>query len=178
MLAHRTMKQKIHLAIGALLVLLVGTWIYWAQLGVRSTTFAGPDFDARNTDESSAVYSEFSHHLEQIGFRVSSSPSEFDSWAGMHSAGSKRIWYVKSVGNNQKTSVSVDLDKTALRTDVKWEVFGTHRKAQLAKKEAYRLALELDDWITARKELNEVPQRFRDQKRQSFSENLAKNQES
>jgi hypothetical protein len=172
------MKQKIHLAIGVLLLMLFGAWIYRAQLGVRSTTFAGPDFDARNTDESAAVYSEFSRHLEQIGFRVSSSPSEFDSWAGLHSEGMSRIWFEKSESNNQKTYVSVDLEKTAVRTDVTWEVFGTHRKAQLAKQGAYKLAVDLDDWFRARKELNRVPQKFKDEKRQGFIENLAKNQES
>lgn len=41
-LAQKIMKRKLQLAIGALVLALLGGWIYWAQLGVRSTTFAGP----------------------------------------------------------------------------------------------------------------------------------------
>jgi hypothetical protein len=52
------------------------------------------------------------------------------------------------------------------------------RWAQIAKQGAYKLAVDLDDWFLARKELNEVPQKFKDEKRQGFIENLAKNQES
>jgi len=89
-----------------------------------------------------------------------------------------RIWFEKSESNNQKTYVYVDLEKTAVRTSIKWEVFGTHRKAQIAKQGAYKLAVALDDWFLARKELNEVPQKIKDGKRQGFIENLAKNQES
>ena len=172
------MKHKIHIAIGVLLLMLFGAWIYWAQLGVSSTTFCGPEFHARNSDECSTVYSAFSHHLEEIGYKGSVSPSEFDSWAGLHSEGAGRIWFEKSVSNNQKTYLYVDLEKTLVRTSIKWEVFGTHRKAQIAKQGAYKLAVDLDDWFRARKELNEVPQKFIDEKRQGFIENLARNQES
>ena len=172
------MKQKLQFAIGALVLALFGVWIYWAQLGVRSTTFAGPAFDSRDIGDTTTVFKEFSSHLEQIGFQGSESPSEFDSWAGLHSAGAHRIWFVKYESNKSKTFVYVDLEKTAVRTSIKWEVFGTHHKAQLAEQDAYRLALALDDWFAARKESNELPQKLRDEKRQWFNKGLAKNEES
>ena len=163
---------------GALVLTLLGGWVCWAQLGVRSTTFAGPAFHSRDIGDTTSVFKDFSNHLEQIGFQGPESPSGFDSWAGVHIEGVQRIWFVKNETNKSKTFVYVDLEKTAVRTSIKWEVFGTHRKAHLAKQDAYRLALALDNWLAARKEPNELPQKFRDEKRQLFNNSLAKNEES
>jgi len=134
------------------------------------------DFDSRNPEVCATVFSEFASHLERIGFSGSAPPSEMDSWAGLHNGRSHRIWFVRSESNSRKKFVYVDLEKTAVRTSIKREVYGTHRKAQLAKQDAYRLALALDDWFAARKEANELPQKFRDEKRQGFNKSLATNQ--
>ena len=99
------------LATGVLLVLVAGMGIHRAQQGVRSTTFAGPGFHARNPDDGAAVNAAFSRHIEQMGFKKSPSPSGFDSWAGVHSEGEKRSWYVKSDSRHQKTYVDVALDR-------------------------------------------------------------------
>ena len=154
---------------------LLGVWIYWTQLGVRSELFAGPAFHSRDIGDITTIFKEFSHYLEQIGFQGSASPSDFDSWAGLHSEGDQRIWFVKNESSKDKTFVYVDLGKTAVRTSIQWEVFGTHHKAQLAEQNAYRLALTLDDWFAARKESNELPQKFKDEKRQWFNDRLTKN---
>ena len=170
------MNTKFKIAICALVLLLLGLWLYTAQLSTRSTTFAGPEFHAKDGSDNATVYLDLTRHLGTLGFHTSASPSEFDSWAGVHIEGSKRIWFAREDGRNHKTHIYIDLDEQTVRTSVKWEVYGSHSKAESAKREAYAFALDLDSWFEGLPKPNSLPTRFRESKRQDFKDHLANNE--
>lgn len=168
------MKNKIKI-LGCVLALVFGLlWIfYFGQLSYNSATFAGPEFHSRSADDSKAVYLELSRHLGGLGFQASASPSEFDTWAGIHSEGARRFWFSKKESRNQTTFVYVDVDETEVSTSIKWEVYGTHRKRESAKILAYSRALDLDAWFEGLKESNALPLKFREAKRLDYQRHLA-----
>jgi hypothetical protein len=172
------MNTKLKISICALIFLLLGLWLYTAQLSTRSTTFAGPEFHARDASDNATVFSDLTRYLGTLGFHTSTSPSELDSWAGVHSEGSKRLWFAREEERNQKTHIYIDHDEQTVRTSVKWEVYGSHSKAESAEREAYALALDLDSWFERLPKPNSLPTRFREAKRQDYKDHLANNEES
>jgi hypothetical protein len=173
------MKDKIKILVCILALLLGLLWIfYFSRLGYASTTFAGPGFHSQNANDTRAVSSELYRHLGGLGFQASASPSEFDSWAGLHSEGASRLWFSKDESRNQTTFLYVDLEETAVRTSIKWEAYGTDRKRESAKLLAYSRALDLDAWFEGLKEANAVPQKIREEKRRNYQKHLAEDKRS
>ena len=173
------MKNKIKISVCVLALVFGLLWIfYFSQVSYHSTTFAGPEFHSRSADDSKVVYSELSRHLGGLGFQASASPSEFDSWAWVHSEGARRLWFSKKESRNQTTFVYVDLDEIAVRTSIKWEVYGTPQKRESAESLAYSRALDLDVWFEGLKESNALPLKFREAKRQDYQKHLAENKKS
>lgn len=166
------MNRRIGIGICALVPLLA--WgFHRAQQSYRSTTFAGPEFHSLDGDDVGNVHAELSRYLESEGFVPSTSPSELDSWAGVHSKGGRRSWFVKRGSEAQATHICVDLDEITVRTQVKWEARGTTRKLQSAERLAYSSALDLDTWINSIKERNVLPLELRETKRQDFENHVA-----
>jgi hypothetical protein len=163
------MKTALNLGIAGLLIFLLGFILIKRASADRSTTFAGPEFHSYNVDDTRAVCSKLSDHLIAIGFHQSSSPSPEDSWAGLHTDGGHRIWFEKNNGRRDTIFVYIDQDQIAVRTSVKWRVKGSQRRANAAEKHAYSLASDLQRWFDELKEHNELPLKFREQKRLDFT---------
>ena len=162
-----------------LLPILGLAFFFWrAQLNFASTTFAGPEFHAQDSTTCEAVFKQFDEHLREIGFRSSNSPSEMDSFFGIHSDTSTRIWYERLESKHKKIYVYVELDDRHVRTSIKWENFGTRKSARSAEGAAYQFALKLDEWFSLLSEPNARPKRLIKKKRDWFIEELAKTEES
>lgn len=168
------MKAKTASEILALvLVAFLGVTFWVSSRGYSSSTFAGSSFHGTSEADRSRVYSEFERFLESEGFRKTSSPSETDSWAGVHGEESQRVWFSRSTGRREQLFLYVDLDMTHIRTSVKWEHRGFNSGADNARTEALRFALLVDDWISRIPEENELPDRFQKKTRQWFEAEIA-----
>lgn len=154
-------------------VALIAVVVWNTGRGYRSSTFSGPDFHAENSADCSAVFSKLTDFLDSKGFSKSPSPSEWDSWAGVHSEGANRLWFVKDEAKKGYTHLYVDLDKRHVRTSIKWGVYGSQASAREAKAGAMRLAIEVDDWIANLPEPSILPDRLKEEKRQWFESELA-----
>ena len=159
----RSSSKIVLLVLGVVLAVLL---ILRAQIKYSSATFAGPEFHTLDATDRSKVASDLSRHLEAEGFKEEGAPSAMDSWAGVHSQGSKRSWFVRRESRNFVLWVDVELDGVRVATSVKWESRGMERSNHAAESEAYRFALKLDDWFLARSEKNllsvDVVQKKRD----------------
>jgi hypothetical protein len=154
------------------LVAFLGVSFWVSSRGYSSSTFAGSSFHAESETDCSKVYSEFERFLESEDFRKTSSPSGMDSWAGVHSEEGRREWFSRSVGHGEQLYLYVDLDATHIRTSIKWEHSGFEGGAGNARSEALRFALKVDDWINKIPQENELPDRFKEEKRQWFEAEL------
>jgi len=154
-----------------LLVLCMGAvalLVWRSQVKYSSTTFAGPEFHTLNAADISKVASDLSLQLEAQGFKKEGPPSAMDSWAGVHSHGAKRSWFVRRESGSRALWVSVDVEAVRVATSVKWENHGMEKSKQATEGKAYRLALELDDWFLARSEKNLLPADLVQKKRDWF----------
>jgi len=156
-------------------VLLLGLAFYMSQQSYRSTTFSGPEFHSLNASDTGAVYSELSRHLVAMGFAPSASPSDLDSWAGIHTEGATRTWFARRESRGQASYVSIDRDEVAVRTSVKWEARGSDTKLESAERLAYATALDLDAGFNVLTQPNSLPPKMREEKRRGFEEHLAGN---
>lgn len=168
------MKAKTPSVIVALvLVGLLGVTFWVSNRGYSSSSFAGSSFHAASETDCSKVYSEFERFLDSEGFHKRSSPSDTDSWAGVHSEESQRVWFSRSTGGGEQLYLYVDLDLTHMRTSIKWEHRGFKDGSRNARSEALRFALLVDDWTSRIPEENLLPDRFQMKKRQWFETELA-----
>lgn len=167
------LSSKVLLSLAGAVIVTLAVWR--GLYGYGSTTFAGPAFHGRPQDSAdvSKVTSDLSRHLDSLGFNEAQSPSTIDSWAGMHSEGSTRRWYVRGNPGKRAMWVAVDASATQVDTSLKWESYGMKRTRQAWEGDAYRLALQLDDWFRGRSEVNQLPSSLVDQKRDWFTERLA-----
>ncbi|CAA6678836.1 MULTISPECIES: hypothetical protein [unclassified Lentimonas] len=172
------MKSK-HVSVILVLVLvaILGTKFWVSGRGYSSATFAGSSFHAESAADCMKVYSEFEDFLTLAGFSRTSSPSELDSWAGVHSEEGQRVWFSRPAGRGEQLYLYVDLDATHIRTSIKWEYHGFKKGAAAAQREALRFALEVDGWMGTIPEYNELPERFRVEKRQGLVARIAQLQE-
>lgn len=158
------------------LVAVVGLFalVVWnANRGYRSETFSSTEFHAASTSDCSAVFTKFTDYLRSQGFRKTQSPSEWDSWAGVHGEGASRIWFAKGDGEDADPHIYVDLDPLHVRTSIKWGVYGNPSAARESKSRALRFAIEVDDWFASLEESNILPDRLQQGKRSWFVEELA-----
>lgn len=158
----------------ALLIVAVAWGAFWATtLKTSSVTFAGPEFHSRDSGSSATVHADLAGYLESRGFKKTGSPSEMDSWAGMHNEGSRREWFLKRDSKRRATWVAVDVDEWTVRTSVKWEAYGTDKTRRVTQSGAYELALELDGWFRKRPQVNALPEKLKNEKRDWFNEGIA-----
>ncbi len=169
------MRKLPRIAIPFLLVALLALWIWSANRGVRSATFAGPEFHSRDAGTLTTVHSDLSEHLGLLGFEVVQAPSTMDAWAGVSSKESVRVWFLRRDSRTRRTWVCIDHSESGLRIRVKWEVAGHRKDAELAERDACRVGLILDDWLNARQEANGLPPEFRETKRKWFTDKIAAN---
>ena len=168
------MKRFAPLAILVLSCALVGFAIWSADRGYRSETFSGSAFFASSESDCTRVYAAFESFLKTQGFRPAQSPSEFDSWTGVHSEGAKRIWYaLPKGGKNRDLHLYVDLDARHVRTSIKWQIAGSRKSARLAKEEGLRFALAVDEWFKERPERQAAPKDVLEDKTQWIETRLA-----
>ena len=142
--------------------------------GYSSSTFAASSFHSLSESDRLKVFAEFENFMEAEGFISTSSPSEFDSWAGVHSAESKRIWFSRPTSGKSKLYLYADLDTRALRTSIKWEHNGFQSGADNAKREALDFAIRVNDWIAKLPEVNHLPARHQSRNRQSLVNQVEK----
>ena len=171
------MKDRIGIGICALAVL-IALISYESQQSYRSTTIAGPEFHSQRAGDAKTVYSELSKHLAEMGFAPLASPSQSDSWSGMHTKDATRIWFVRRESRSQATYVYADIDEIAVRTSIKWEARGFERQLESVERLAYSTALDLDTWLAGLKEPNGLPGKLREEKRRKFERHLAANRRS
>jgi hypothetical protein len=167
------MKRPISILLVIALVAVLAAVFWRAQLGSASATFYGPEFHAREATTSAAIFTDFSEHLQKVGFASTDSPSTVDSWVGDDNEGLKRFRFEREESNNQKLYVYADVDEKHVRTSFRWENFGTRKSSDLAERVAYQLALDLDDWFRARTEDNRLPIEIRDKTTAWLTERIA-----
>jgi hypothetical protein len=161
-----------------LIAAIVGIAILGATLSILrdygSATFAGNDFILNTPDDTEIVYTEFKDYLSKKGFYATQSPSDFDSWTGVHSDKSERYWFRNNAEKNQGTYIYIDLSDHAIRTSIKWEAYGFRSDQRNAKETAYLLAIELNDWFSLRPEKNHHQLLDYQMKQKSFEEQIVK----
>jgi hypothetical protein len=170
-------KKYVSVIITLVLVAYLGVAFWVSSRGYSSATFAGSSFHADTTTDCSKVYSEFKSFLSSEGFRPTSSPSSSDSWAGIHSEGSRRDWYSKDDGKNRTVFLYADVDALNFLTSIKWSAHGFQNSHREAERRALQFALKADDWLAAVPELNILPETARKEKRRWFEEELHKLEE-
>ena len=167
------MKSKIVLVASALvLIALLGITFWVSSRGYSSSTFSGSSFHAASEEDCREVYAKFEKFLISEGFNKTSSPSKMDSWSGVHSEDGERIWFSRPAGNDEQLYLYVNLDMTHIRTSIKWENRGFNHMARKNQSEALRFALKVDEWIAGIPKANELPDRFKRQKREWFEAEL------
>lgn len=171
----KAMRRSIFKSLAVVLLIVAVAWAAFgaATLKNSSATFAGPEFHSRDTGSSATVHVDLARYLEDRGFKKTSSPSEMDSWAGVRSEGSGREWFSKKDSKRRATWVAVDVDERTVRTSVKWAAYGSDKTRRVTENGAYELALELDGWFRARTQVNALPERLMDEKRDWFTEQIA-----
>lgn len=143
------MKSKFVTLLGGLLIFGIVCWILWVSfVGYSSSTFAGSSFHAETEEKCKKVYADFEKFMEAQGFSVNSSPSEWDSWAGVRSAESKRIWFSRPTTGGELIYLYVNLSTRSLMTHIKWEHYGLEGGADKSYRDALEFALEVDRWIS------------------------------
>lgn len=159
-------KPYLVMAVAALLLVLAGAWVTLVQFEIRSSTFAGPSFHSRKAGDCGVVFAKLADHLREMGFGESAPPPY--GGPGGPAEGARRMWFEKPGTGSEKFYVSVDLEETAVRTRVMWEIRGIRGKVYPGERDAYQLAITLDDWIKAVEEPNTLPVEWREEKRRGF----------
>lgn len=166
------MKERV--AIGVCLAV-TGIWLLLVlgNYGYRSTSFAGPGFHASSPADSRTVFAALTKQLTGMGFTSSTSPYGSGFTPGVSTVGATNSWFVRELSRGQAIHVRVEADEHGVRTSMKWESRGFRWQARSTKRLAYSEALALDTWFAGRREPNEIPLKFREEKRQYFEEKLA-----
>ena len=167
------LKHKL-LTVGLVLIGFLVWWQYHSTHGNRATTFAGSSFHAESEEDLDSVFTEFESFMKAQGFSRSASPSEMDSWAGLHSENSERVWFSHPRDGATILYLYVDLGPQDLQTMIKWEHHSSIGGPGNSQRKALEFALAVDDWIFERPETNKWPGASQRSKRQWITDRIEK----
>lgn len=157
------------LLLSAILAALVFAWIWVSQSRPErhSSSFYGAGFLARSEVERDEVWTGLHHQLDSMGFNPEPTPQENQQPSTVASrtgegAGEHKVRYMKHLSGVGTLHVALELTALHIHTKAEWEARTPKESPRLARHEAARAALVLDDWFRARTETNRVPQEIRD----------------